>query len=386
MPKELPSAADLWEGAITFFSIDTDLIQSAGYDFSAGELNQLPAQLPAKMKLQLTEIVAQEIIKHRMEPVLKSIAQFKASSDALKRTAGLDMANIDGDFENLNAEIFATARFRHLIEDYVSRCRGQILPIDGAGLAAQVFAYYFAGKPPFAQRADKKSEFPDATTLILLEMFAKENQTKGIFASRDSGSSEFAAQSEYLYCVKSIDELATLFAATDEISQAIKSRVLEAISVEPSVVLNQLHSAIEDHVAEAQWNIGDIYSGTVARVEGHVSEVRLNRYTVHRDNAEIWAADDEAGAWIVELGASVEVVVIVSITFFVWDSIDREEIELDTQQFEFPSNVEVQAFLNCSGINKENAPEEWEVDVDISSGEYDVDVGEIDPEFDEDYI
>lgn len=38
MPKELPDTAQLWQGLVSFFSIDTDLIRSAGYNFEEGAL------------------------------------------------------------------------------------------------------------------------------------------------------------------------------------------------------------------------------------------------------------------------------------------------------------------------------------------------------------
>ena len=71
MPKDLPTAAQAWED-VTFFSIDTNLIQAAGYNFAQGALHQLPNQLPESIGLQLPEIVVNEIVKHRMESVHKA--------------------------------------------------------------------------------------------------------------------------------------------------------------------------------------------------------------------------------------------------------------------------------------------------------------------------
>ncbi|WP_225422567.1 PIN domain-containing protein [Pseudomonas huaxiensis] len=87
MPKGNPTAEQLWQGEVSFFSLDTDLIQSAGYKFESGALKQLPKQLPDTMSLQLSEVVAREIIAHRMESVSKAIDSFKSSSGDLKRLA-----------------------------------------------------------------------------------------------------------------------------------------------------------------------------------------------------------------------------------------------------------------------------------------------------------
>lgn len=80
MPKEQPTAADVWQGDIAFFSLDTEAIQGAGYSFDEGPLNLQPKQLPPAMHLKLTEVVAQEIVRHRMKPVLEAIARFEEAS------------------------------------------------------------------------------------------------------------------------------------------------------------------------------------------------------------------------------------------------------------------------------------------------------------------
>ena len=124
MPKGLPTAAQLWQGEVSFFSIDTDLIQAAGYNFDEGALHQLPKQLPASMRLQLTEVVVEEIVRHRMQPVHEAVQQFTAASDKLKRLACIALEPIDASFQTLNAVGVAADRFRGQVRDYAARCRG----------------------------------------------------------------------------------------------------------------------------------------------------------------------------------------------------------------------------------------------------------------------
>ena len=381
MPKELPSAAELWEGEISFFSIDTDLIQSAGYNFSAGALNQLPSQLPRTMELQFTEVVAQEIISHQMVPVVAAINQFRSASGALKRTASIEMANIDASFDALLAEDNAAAHFRQKITAYSERCGGGILPIQGRDLAEKIFNRYFSGGAPFGLRADKKSEFPDAASLIILETYAQENNTKGIIASRDKGASDFADKSEFIYCVKSIEDLATLFSATDEHARIIKARVLQAILDEDSPLRLYLQDSISEHVSNAKWSVDEIYSGTVSRVEGQVYEAELQDYEIDTKQAEIWESKDEPGVWIVELGSRANTTVSTDVTYFVWDSIDKEEVEIARQPVYTETTIKFKSFLRCSGVTEANEIEAWDVEIDIASGSYQVDVGEVEPDF-----
>lgn len=79
------------------------------------------------MHLKLTEVVAQEIVRHRMKPVLEAIARFEGASRDLHRLARLDMTTINSLFECSKAQDLATSVFRKEIEEYAARCRGAIL-------------------------------------------------------------------------------------------------------------------------------------------------------------------------------------------------------------------------------------------------------------------
>jgi hypothetical protein len=206
MPKDLPSAAEAWED-VTFFSIDTNLIQAAGYNFTQGALHQLPKQLPESIGLQLPEIVVSEIVKHRMESVHKAHKQLKGAADELNRLTSMDVSEVQDSVDKLKTVEVATQRFTQQVHDYATQCRGAVLPTAGADAVADLFADYFAQRPPFGLSEKKKSEFPDAMCLWQLGRYARENHTKGIIASDDKGWKQYAAESDTLYCAGSIDEL-----------------------------------------------------------------------------------------------------------------------------------------------------------------------------------
>ncbi|AFK69766.1 hypothetical protein A210_01160 [Pseudomonas putida SJTE-1] len=378
MPKGHPTAAQLWEGDVSFFSLDTDVIQAAGYNFNAGALKLLPLQLPDTMNLMVSEVVAQEIVAHRMESVTKAIEQFKTSSTDLKRLIPVEMSAIDENFEKLAIETSASSHFYKQIVDYAQNCQGSILPIDGKLLAERLFRLYFESCPPFAERKAKKAEFPDATSLLILEDFARDNSTMGLVASADEGWSKFADDSDYLYCVRSIEELATLFAATDAYSKEIEKRVLEAVQDENSPLRDQLHDALVDHVAYSEWSANDITSGTVTRVEATVTENKLDSYEI--DTAEVWAGDDKK-SWVIALNVSANVELYLDVEFFVWDSIDREEVSLGSEPFPVESLIEVEVFFKCSGVEEDSKPEDWEIEIEIANGSYECDPVDVEPDF-----
>lgn len=380
MPKGLPTAAQLWQGEVSFFSIDTDLIQAAGYNFDEGALHQLPKQLPASMRLQLTEVVVEEIVRHRMQPVHEAVQQFTAASDKLKRLAGIALEPIDESFQTLNAVGVAADRFRGQVREYAARCRGDVLPIAGAELAPKVFKLYFDNGAPFGKRQDKKSEFPDATSLLLLEQHASENNTLGIVASGDAGWTAFAEQSERLYAVKSIDELAELFAATSEHANALKAKILAAVNDVGSPLRAQLTEALRRHIADADWDANELYAST-GRIEAEVYDTELTDYTLADGDINVWPVEGEPTTWVVELTAFVKAQVHVSVNFFIWDSIDREELSFRSDSFSSTEDVEVEAYLSCSEVQLDAEPDTWHIEVDIAKGSYSLDGFEVEQDF-----
>lgn len=377
MPEGMPTPSQLWSGEIRFFSIDTDVIQSAGYNFEEGALNQLHNQLPNTMELQLTEVVASEVVDHLMSPVLKSIQQIQSATADLKRRTDLPIDEVNDAFERLSAVESAHAFFRKRVENYAERCRGGILPIEKEGILSELFRRYFAAEPPFELKAAKKSEFPDAAALLILENHAEENEAVGIVVSNDGGWRAFANQSEHLYCVNTLDELTALFTATGDLATKIHAAIRSAIEDPWSSLRSELSNALRDHVDNASWDVGEIYSDSGSRVEADIWDVKLLDHDVVVDETSIWNDQDNPSTWLVEVTARVKVDVRVSFKTYVWDSIDREELALSSNIADVEEDIEVSAYLTCFDVLPGSTPQQWTFQIEIASGGYTVDVGHV---------
>src|SRR5690349_10618920 len=122
MPSGLPTPQELVDGEVAFFSLDTDVIQAAGYNFDKGALNQLPRQLPTAMKLQLTEVVLQEIVGHKLIPVKEAADKFQASTAGLSRLTGLDFGPAAAHFTQLDVLSAAQRKLEADVKGYVTQC------------------------------------------------------------------------------------------------------------------------------------------------------------------------------------------------------------------------------------------------------------------------
>ena len=379
MPKDLPTAAQAWED-VTFFSIDTNLIQAAGYNFAQGALHQLPNQLPESIGLQLPEIVVAEIVKHRMESVHKAHKLLLGAADELHRLTAIDVSEVRGSVEKLNAIEAASQRFTQQVHDYAALCRGAVLPTAGAGAVTSLFADYFAQRPPFGLSEKKKSEFPDAMCLWQLEQYANDNDTIGIIASDDKGWKQYAAESETLYCASSIDELAALFAATNEHAESIKTKIAAAVKDAGSPLGTALAHALNQHIANAQWDASEVHTGSAYRVEPETYDANVVEYSIDGD-ANVWSVKGEPTTWIVELTVRVKANVDLSVEFFAWDSIDKEELSLGAQEFTTEEEVDVEVFLTCSDVHLETEPSDWNTDIEIADGRYSLEGFEVELDY-----
>lgn len=200
----------------------------------------------------------------------------------------------------------------------------------------------------------------------------------GIVASGDEGWSAFADTSAYLYCVRSIEELAALFAATDEHAQAVERKIMSAVQTDNSPVKDVVHDALVDHVSNSSWSAHEITSGNVSRVEAEVYETRLEKFEI--DSAEVWSLSEDKTTWVIELDIRATVDVSVSAEFYAWDSIDRDEVSIGTDSFEASTVIEVQAFLTCSGVHGDSSPNDWDIDIEIAHGSYDCIPMDVEPD------
>src|SRR5690606_7241042 len=157
MPSGCPTATQIWNGEIGFFSLDTDVLKAKGLKFDEPPLSQLPKQLPKDMSLQLSPVVLVEILGHRMKLVAEARAKLESAIAARKRLTDFDVAYIREPYVGEGFSDITRDKFEKDIMAYVDECRGDLLEY-GTSTAEDIFRLYFLQRPPFEER--KKSEFP----------------------------------------------------------------------------------------------------------------------------------------------------------------------------------------------------------------------------------
>lgn len=380
MPGGLPTANALIEQrAVTFFSIDTDVIQSHGYKFGEGALHALALQRPNWFQVQLTDVVEREVLAHRMDAVSKVVQEMQTAISGAQRVVGRDLRAIKDAFDALDSERVARERFTREFRDFVTRMGGSVLPLDGQTLAHDLFVRYFEQLPPFEVK--KKSEFPDAASLLALESYASNHGTQGIVVSKDGGWAAFAKESDYLYHVSSLDELVALFESKGEKADKVKEKLIQQLSDPTSQLSHQIEAELENHVAGAFWNVDDIYSGFSLRVEGEVNQISYHDSDVDLDGLGLWLVEHDPTVCTVEVSVNVIVDLDIGAEFFQYDTIDHEEIGMGSDEISRRVEISIDLFLMCHGDLLDASVDDWDIGFEIEGGDYRVEVGEVNPDF-----
>lgn len=381
MPSGLPSAQALLEDkTVAFFSIDTDVIQSLGYKFTAGALRALPLQRPSWLAIQQTEIVEREVHAHRMEPVIKVTKDLNSAISNLQRLSGLNFTSVSTQVEALNPEAVASRNFSNEFKNFVKSLGGGVLSVDGPELARQMFDRYFEEAAPFETR--KKHEFPDAAALLTLENHAKAIKKQGILISQDGGWSNFAKGSDWLYCVTSLDEFAALFQSTNPVAAKVTSKVCADLVNPGSGLYTLMHSAADMHVAGAFWHAEDVWTGISRRVEADVEHAHYVSHSIDLTEIGTWLVEHDPTICIIEVKVTIQVLADVNVEFFLYDSIDREELNFGSIDVSREHEIELDAFITLRGDLENAAVDDLDPSIEIAGGDYDVEVGEVEPDFD----
>jgi hypothetical protein len=381
LPKGLPSASALIENRVVqFFSIDTCVFQSNGYDFNGGALHALAMQRPSWLKIQLHEVVVREVMSHRMEPVLDASKKLDSIITKLQRLTRLNMNSVEDAIREINPTSVTQEHFEKELHDFVWRLNGAVLSIDAFDITKDLFDRYFLQNPPFSE--SKKHEFPDAASLLALEKYAEKHNVQGIIISSDKDWIQFADQSKKLYCVTSLEEFVLLFKSKGDIADEVRQQITKVLSIHTSELYRKLSFAIKDHVMTSSWSISQVYSN-IGSVEAYVQSVECAKYDIDLHDISLWLVEHDPSLCTVELSATVFVKLEVELDFYHYDTIDHDEMLLGSNDIDYDEELHVRIFLMCKGYLQKESVESWAIDIEITQGDYNIDIGEVEYDFED---
>ena len=95
-----------------------------------------------------------------------------------------------------------------------------------------------------------------------------------------------------------------------------------------------------------------------------------------------WLVEHDPTICIIEVRATVQVTVDVNVEFFVYDTIDHEELNFGYLEVSRDHELEVDVFITLRGDLEHSAVDELDPSIELAGGEYDVEAGEVEPDLD----
>jgi hypothetical protein len=229
MPRGSPSAEALSSRQVGAFSLDTSVVEAAGFRFGEGSLRLLRSQMPPWMKFVMSSVVCREITARRVNGIHKAEQQIASGYQDLLRLGG---PNLSGAAPSHMTDIVdrAIEQFEAEVSAYIAHFGGTQLGLDADRLAEDVFHRYFTEAAPFGRGRDKKHEFPDAAALVSFERYAASMEIALVVASKDEGWADYAASSSRIYCVDSLQKLTELFESSSPDAARLRTIISREIT------------------------------------------------------------------------------------------------------------------------------------------------------------
>ncbi len=348
MPKGHPSKATLTTRLVGAFSLDTSVIEAAGFRFDDGPLKHLASQLPPWLQLWMPSVVMSEVEKHRTENVSRALQQTQSGLQELHRHVGLGLGfDMRESVLLLLVQERANKLFEEQIQKFLKNHNGQVLKPAYEDFGLDLFSRYFSYRPPFGGGKDKKYEFPDAASLLMLERCAVEKGVKAVVVSKDAGWRAFAEESANIYCVSSIADLTEMFVSHTPEANEIRNQLGQLLATPTSSFLSAAKAVLESGLRSLPWRV---VLPTFYRhdVETAVIETTLNNFEFRPNAIGVWVTSSEHDACVAETAIDVEVTLLVSVVIFEMNEIGNR-VDTEMIQVVVSHRFEVKLLLEMTG-------------------------------------
>ena len=197
--------------------IDTEGFIRAQYDWDGRILSKLVEfAKQGNLRLLTTDITKREVYVHLREHLIEATNAVKKYRIVLGQVQNSDIIATLSDAE-------AFTKLKQSFEPFL--CATQAIDVPTAISLEDLFADYFALRPPFSNR--KKSEFPDAVVIASLRAWCAKRNTNAYVVSGDPDLKHCCSASGPLLYAASIEEIISRATVSQELHDALQHALSE---------------------------------------------------------------------------------------------------------------------------------------------------------------
>ena len=338
-------------GTPTTIFIDTSIFDESAYNFNSASFKAFRSLVKSlKLKLLIPDPTAREMRRHISE---RSHAAVKSIQDAARRAPFL--SQLDDWPLNKRSEhelvYDLIGHVEHQLADFYATLEVQKLDYAGINIA-EIMNWYDCGQAPFSDR--KKSEFPDAFCVAIINEYHKASGENIAIISRDGDFKSACANHKHLLHFPSLASYAEAIQREDERVDQIH----ELLSKNDAIVRKSISEEFQDltFLIEANW-------------EGDAEDIEV----IDFDELEYHVVGIGDHSYIISFAAEISFSAYVSY----WD---LETATCDEGEIIPWNKIEgrVEATTSVSGTLKIMTKEKEDTIVECHSTEFDQDYIEID--------
>lgn len=253
-----------------------------------------------------TDITNQEIFRHMQKDCMEAFSKLRKQCNVLKNISIYKNSFNRGNKDLVEKEI------QQILGYNLKEANVYTLGYKYSGNdVKEVFDLFFQGKKPFSDH--KKSEFPDAFVLHLLENYGRKNDLRIAVLSADDDMRNY--ESYYLYSADYKDYITNKLIVKEKLDD-----IKTALGNQNDEICLQIKSECEKELAEMNLYIN--------RIEGvDVTYVTVNFVHVNLDKENIYIYNEKNGVVGVEVDCNIDFSVNVeyeSTTNAYYDSEDKQ--------------------------------------------------------------
>ena len=309
------------QDAIVGLTLDTTEFFHVGYNYDAPSFKALGQFAGTGITAILSEVVLNEVHADVRDDIEKKTDLVRSALNQVSKAArlGFDVKQLMTDLGIPDA----SARSKELLDAFITKIEGERVLVDEGATSRVLHDMYFAAKPPFSKKAEKKSEFPDAIALLSLEHWGEEHGGFVLAVSSDGDWKRFAATSEHIICVQQLAAALSLFNRSDAV---VAGRLSANLLANTAAQLKQridslLESTVESFEVEA--NAPYYY-------ETEDEHATIDSWSVDDYQFDVIDSDDDSVT--ISFTVTVNATFNAGFTFEVRDSIDKDYITIGGTQ------------------------------------------------------
>lgn len=318
----------IFQERVKGLAIDTSIYEQYQFGLEVGLLATLQQFQSSSVRLILPDVIEHEVRQH-----MRSSATLERShvKNALKPLGGA-WGTTSSQREEVLAQLFQGKSPEDIVDERVAafakRTGALSLSCGDFATMDEVLHLYLNTEAPFADREGKKNEFPDAIALCALQRWAENEDGLVLAVSKDGDWVNFADQSPNV-CV--LSDLPRALASFQANRLGLQKLLLTTFGGDHWAALEApLFTSLntETDNIDAMLDAASSYSYDAELIEVQILSAPGNENVL--ENAEVVSLED--GVMEVSLVLTCNVEARFSVSFQVWDGIDREYVGMGSNE------------------------------------------------------